>query len=148
MPSSPQQSLPILVVDDNPGDQQLTAIHLGEIWPFEQDLELDFAAAGEEAIHKLRIKSYALVILDWRMPGLNGRDVLLNLRQSGCRLPVVVLSGVQREDIEANLDELGAVYLHKDRLNANTFHRVIVEAVKRGGCIASPTTMAAAAPAE
>jgi CheY-like chemotaxis protein len=39
------------------------------------------------------LSNFELAILDFQMPGLNGRELLLRLRALGARFPVVLLTG-------------------------------------------------------
>jgi CheY-like chemotaxis protein len=119
----------VLVVDDNPGDQMLAAMYLREAWPFEHDMELDFAADGQEALLKLRAKRFVLMVLDWKLPVMGNGEVLRHLRQHGIRLPVVVFSSADREDIADDMDELAAAYLHKDRMNPLTLRSAIAQSL-------------------
>ena len=119
----------VLVVDDNPADQQLAAIHLGAAWPFERALKLDFAADGAEALAKLRTQHFALVVLDWQLPVLGDGEVLRHLRQQRIRIPVVVISGAERADITADLDSLQAAFLNKNQMNPDTFWLAISHSV-------------------
>jgi len=127
--TSPEKSLPVLVVDDNPADQELTAIHLGEAWPFARVLELDFAADGAEALAKLRAKRFVLIVLDWKLPVLGDGEVLRQLRQQQVRIPVVVISGAERPDIAADLDSLQAAFLNKNQMNPDTFRLAIAQSL-------------------
>jgi len=122
-------TLPVLVVDDNPRDQELVAMHLGQAWKFKQGLELDFAMDGKEALEKLRTKRFALVVLDWEMPLLGKGEVLRHLRKNGSQIPVVVISGLEREDIDSNLNALKAAFLDKSRMNSDTFQIAISHAL-------------------
>ena len=128
--TSEAKSLPVLVVDDNPGDQKLVAVYLGKAWTFERELELDFAADGEEALAKLRSKCFAVVVLDWNLPVRGHGEVLRHLRQNGIRIPVVVISGGEREEIDADLDSLQAAFLNKNQLNGDTFWLAIAHSLK------------------
>ena len=47
------------------------------------------------------LSMFDLAILDFQMPGLNGREVLLRMRTLGARFPIVLLTG----DLEALSDE-------------------------------------------
>jgi two-component system chemotaxis response regulator CheY len=127
----------VLVIDDNPVDGEITARHLGKAWPFERELIVDYAATGRDALEKMRFTRYALVALDWKLPVMGGGEVLRQMRASGIRVPVVVLSGLQRHQIPENLDELGAAFLNKDDMNPLTFHAAIAESLKRLGLVAS-----------
>ena len=125
-----EQSLPVLVVDDNPADQNLTAIHLRAAWPFERTLQLEFAADGAAALAKLRTKHFTFVVLDWSLPVLGQGEVLRHLRQNKIRIPVVVISGVSREEINADLDALQAAFLNKNEMNPDTFWSAISHSLK------------------
>ena len=128
--TSREKTLPVLVVDDVPTEQELMATYLGEAWPFESVMELDFAADGKEALTKLRTKRYALLVLDWKLPVLGGDEVLRYLRQQGIRIPVVVISGLDRESIATNLDALAASFLSKTQIKPVTFRRAIAHALE------------------
>jgi len=45
---------------------------------------------------------FALAVIDFQMPGLNGRELFLRMRASGARFPIVLLTGcvdlISRED--------------------------------------------------
>ena len=71
-----EKTFRVLVVDDNLVDQELAVLHMGQTWPYERELELDFAADGAQALAKLRTKSFALVVLDWMLPVLGDGEVL------------------------------------------------------------------------
>jgi two-component system copper resistance phosphate regulon response regulator CusR len=52
----------------------------------------DVAADGEEALKLAHEEEYDLVILDLGLPGIDGLDVLRELRQEDRRLPIVILT--------------------------------------------------------
>jgi len=53
---------------------------------------VDIVHDGEEAGHTLAVGEYALVILDLALPKRGGLEVLRDLRASGNRVPVIVLT--------------------------------------------------------
>lgn len=120
--------LPVLIVDDNPADQWLTAMQLEEAWPSAQHCEVEYAADGHEALAKLDQHPYALLVLDWKLPVLGEGEVLRRLRAAGSRLPVVVVSGADREDIGADFECLGATFLNKRELDPPHFQHAIYQA--------------------
>ena len=129
-PPKPRQSLLVLIVDDNTVDQQLAALYLGEAWPFERDLALEYASNGAEALAKLASRRFALVVLDWTMPVVGGNEVLRQLREQGSRVPVIVLSGLERHAIPEDLEKLGAAFLSKDGLTADRLHAAIATSLR------------------
>ena len=111
----------VLVADDCKPDRELTIRHLGEAWPFKQDMVVECAADGMEALTKLRRSRFALAVLDWNMPHLGGRELLRAIREHGLRLPVVVVSGERHEDIAHDLTSMAAAFVHKVELNPIRF---------------------------
>jgi DNA-binding NarL/FixJ family response regulator len=57
------------------------------------ELEMDEASNCEEALEFVAGRSYDLVLLDLKMPGLDGLDALAALRDAAPGMPLVVLSG-------------------------------------------------------
>ena len=146
MTCTKREALPVLVVDDNPGDQRLAAIAMGEAWPFDHELELHFATDGREALAQIQRKQFALIVLDWKLPIFGEGAVLRHLRQNGLRIPVVIISSADREDIRADLDDLGGAYLSKDKMNPETFRHAIARSLALLGQPAPPTVPTAPAP--
>ena len=97
----------ILVVDDQPQNIELLEAHL-----VPQGYEIIKAANGEEALGKLSGNQIDLILLDVRMPGMNGYEVTRRVRQDNIhRLLPIVLVTVLRETedrvkgIEAGCDD-------------------------------------------
>jgi PAS domain S-box-containing protein len=81
---------PILVVDDDAGARELVAAHLeGE------GFDTRHAASGAAALRIVAEEAVSLVILDMRMPGLSGMDVIRALRATPgtATVPIMVLTG-------------------------------------------------------
>lgn len=75
----------VLVVDDEP------TLRLGFSYAL-ADHETDTAAGGREALLKIEQQPYDVVILDLRMPDIDGLQVIEVLRRQENRLPVVLCS--------------------------------------------------------
>ena len=97
----------ILLVDDQPADLQALERHLRSV-----PVHLVMAASGEEALERLDEEDFALVLMDVRMPGIDGVETARRLRsQAALRpLPVIFLTGAsQEEESIAQGYELGGV---------------------------------------
>ena len=53
---------------------------------------VDAVARGDDALDMLRFHQYAAVVLDWRMPGMTGVDVVRAMRRRGLQPPVLMLT--------------------------------------------------------
>lgn len=68
----------------------------------------DVAASGPAGLELAVTGSYDAVLLDLGLPGLSGYEVCRRLRQSGSRVPLVVLTARDGEAEEAEALDLGA----------------------------------------
>jgi len=87
-----------LIVDDEPGQLSLTT-ELARSMGF----EIETAENGKEALEKLRIAEFDIVLTDIQMPILDGFQLIKNIRSNKNLkgIPVIALSG--RTDIEKNV---------------------------------------------
>ncbi len=53
---------------------------------------VDAVPDGDRALRYLRGYEYEVAILDWRMPGTSGIDVVRRIRRQGSRVPVLMLT--------------------------------------------------------
>ncbi|MDE3076913.1 MAG: response regulator, partial [Chloroflexota bacterium] len=81
------RKLVVLVVDDDPADRQLLTSMLEKA-----DCEVLLAENGMAGVHLARTESVDIVVLDLIMPGMNGFEVVRELRQSPetASLPIVI----------------------------------------------------------
>lgn len=120
----------VLVADDNDVDRRLTIWHLSKAWPVQQDMRVDCAADGDEALEKIRNQPYALVVLDWNMPQRDGGEVLRTMRDDGSCVPVIVVSGQRREAIPSDLQAMAATFVNKNELNPARFRQAIATSLQ------------------
>ncbi len=94
----------VLIVDDEK-NILLTLSHSLEIL----QLETDTAANGEEALSKLKKKDYSLILLDLRMPGIDGMEVLRQVRQIRPDILIIMISAYGTIELAVEAIKLGAV---------------------------------------
>lgn len=79
--------------------------------------EIIFAENGAEGIAKMREGGIDLIVSDIRMPGMSGVEMVANLRESGCKIPIIYLSGDTGEHEglvqQQLLDEVVQAFVHK-----------------------------------
>lgn len=71
-------------------------------------LEIVEAESGLEALSIVRAGRVHLALLDYRMPGPNGLDVLLTIHQEFLPVPVILCSGELDKALEALAMQAGA----------------------------------------
>jgi len=99
----------LLLVDDEEEFVQALAERLKM-----RDLESDTVYDGDQAIHYVEDKEPDVMVLDLKMPGIDGIEVLKNVRKTYPNIQVIILTGHGTEKDEERARELGAFdYLEK-----------------------------------
>jgi len=99
----------VLVAEDDSGLCDVLARGLRE-----HDYVVDAVRDGEDAVKYLRSYDYELVILDWRMPGMSGLDVVRWMRRHNQPAPVLMLTARDAHaDRVTGLDQGADDYLVK-----------------------------------
>ena len=89
----------LLVVEDNETLADAVSRSLAKL-----DYAVDVLADGEWADEILATEAYDLVILDLTLPGMDGLDILRNLRIRGSDVPVLILTA--RVEVDARVTGL------------------------------------------
>ncbi len=104
--------LRILIADDH----EIVRKGLGKvITEALQPIKIDEASNGQEAVGKVLKSEYDLAVLDLKMPGKSGLDVLKEIKQHWPKLPVLILSMHPEEQFAIRAIRAGASgYLTKE----------------------------------
>jgi CheY-like chemotaxis protein/anti-sigma regulatory factor (Ser/Thr protein kinase) len=70
---------------------------------------VDRAASGEEALAAAKARAYDLILMDMRLPGMDGLEAARRLRAAGCAVPVVALTANAFEDDRRACQEAGMI---------------------------------------
>ena len=128
-----QRGLKVLIVDDNPMAREvLQGIGASLGW------DCDMAASGEQAlalVHEAASRGephYDLILMDWRMPGLDGWETSRRIRESHeSDAPVIIMVTAHGRELlaersEQDIQSLGG-YLVKP-VTASMLHDAVAEA--------------------
>ncbi|MDD5014091.1 MAG: sigma-54 dependent transcriptional regulator [Atribacterota bacterium] len=99
----------ILVIDD---EQNIRKMLTRVLSP--EGFAVKEADNGSEALKRLQEENYSLVLLDLKMPGLNGIEILKKIRENDLNLPVIMMSAYGSIPDAVEAMKLGALdYLIK-----------------------------------
>lgn len=95
----------VLLVEDNPINALLARSLLER-----EGCTVDRVGNGEDALGAVAGAHYDLILMDLRMPGMDGRETTEALRARGCRTPIVALTADAFEEdrracLEAGMDD-------------------------------------------
>ena len=84
------------------------------------------AASGEEALTVVPRVDPELVLLDFRMTGLDGLETSRLLRAGGSQAAVVLVSGLARDELPDDVDACGvAAVLHKSQVSPSRLRTLL-----------------------
>ena len=111
MPDPRSSPIRILIVDDHP----VVLAGLTSMLSTQPDFEVvGSASGGEEALQMLRTRTADILLLDLRMPGMNGVDTLLAIRGERIHVRAIILTSFETdEDIYRSVQAGAQGYLLK-----------------------------------
>jgi two-component system, OmpR family, KDP operon response regulator KdpE len=98
-----EQLSKVLVVEDDAGIRQSLFVTLSAL-----GFVIGEAANGEEALQRLRMIDYDAVLLDINMPGMGGIETCRRICHGYPRLPIIMLTVQDEEDIKVEALDAGA----------------------------------------
>ncbi len=110
----------IMIVDDEPEVAEVLAKSLNR-----QGHQTTVVHSGAEALQLLRGTSPDALFLDVSMPGLNGLDVMAEVRRLRPTLAVVIITGNATPDEIEDVKRLGAVDVIQKPSALTHYHRAL-----------------------
>jgi DNA-binding response OmpR family regulator len=118
---------PVLIVDDEKNIRLTLSQSLESL-----ELETDTAVNGEEALAKLKEKDYGLVLLDLRLPGMDGMEVLGRLREIRPDIRVIIITAYGTIESAVDAMKLGAVDFIQKPFSPKEIRGLVSQVMDRG----------------
>jgi DNA-binding NtrC family response regulator len=116
----------ILIVDDE------TNVRLNFRMALETEgYEVFEAQSAEQALEMLASHSFALAILDMRLPGMDGLELLGKMRERGNRVPAMIVSAYSDVPRAVTAMKLGAIDFLQKPLRPEELRSIVAEILKR-----------------
>lgn len=116
----------VLIVDDEK-NIRLTLCQALEVL----SVETDTAADGEEALTRLKEKEFGLILLDLRMPGMEGMQVLRRVREIRPDIRVIILTAYGTVESAVEAMKLGAVDFIQKPFSAEEIRALVSRVMDR-----------------
>ena len=127
----------VLIVDDN----DMNRIVLRSLMK-ENEVKIDEAESGEECLKKAAVNSYDVILMDYMMPRMDGKETLAKLKEMtdapGAKAKVIVctanaLVGVRAELLSAGFDDFLSKPVNGKELEEMLAKYIPVEKITQGG---------------
>ena len=115
-----REDISVLIVDDEVALANTLAQRLQM-----RNLKVGTAYDGAEALSKLKVDKPDVIVLDLRMPGMHGMEVLREIKKACPEIQVIVLSGHGTDRDEEEAKKLGGCDFLKKPADIETLaHRI------------------------
>ena len=121
------QGARILIIDDEDEVGDILSLRLGR-----RGFQTACARNGAQGLEYLRAQGADVVLLDMKMPGMDGLEVLRHIRADHPRTSVIILSGHADMDSAAQGLELGAFSYLLKPVDMETLCHKIEDARRQG----------------
>ena len=118
---------PVLIVDDEKNIRLTLSQSLESL-----ELETDTAVNGEEALAKLKEKDYGLMLLDLKLPGMDGMEVLRRLREIRPDIRVIIITAYGTIESAVDAMKLGAVDFIQKPFSPKEIRGLVSQVMDRG----------------
>ncbi len=102
-----ESKIRVLYLEDNPLDADQTKFHFSEEAP---EFEFEIVVTGQTGLERLEKSAYNLLLLDHRLPDMDGLEVLRNLKQKGISIPVVYVTGAGDDELVVKALRAGVMH--------------------------------------
>ena len=82
-----EEKIKVLLVDDD-----VDFINMMQYWLKSKNFEVDVLYSGENVVSEVKAKEYSIMFLDLKLPGIDGIDILKQIREYNKKLPVIIFS--------------------------------------------------------
>lgn len=127
----------ILVLDDEQSYATMVSDLLGE-----HGYQTDVCTQPREALERLHQKSYGLIITDYKMPDIDGAELLLEIRKVLPHIPVIMVSGLMGKPDLLKVANMGVTLVLEKPFNVPAFLDYVARYVQPSNGATSDTMAA------
>jgi DNA-binding NtrC family response regulator len=116
----------VLIVDDEPNVCLELRLSLAT-----EAYEISEAHSALEALELLADSPFALIVLDIRLPDMDGLELLAKLRQDEISVPAVIVTAFGKVPLAVKAMKLGAIDFLEKPVHPGELRQVVAEALRR-----------------
>jgi PAS domain S-box-containing protein len=120
-------AISVLYVDDEPVLLEPTRLSLEK----RGNISVDTTTSAQDALEKIRMRSYDVIVSDYQMPEMDGIQFLKQLRERGNHIPFIVFTGKGREDAVIEAYDAGADFYLSNGGNPKVMFRDLTNKIEQ-----------------
>lgn len=125
-----EERIKVLLIEDNYADARLIELYLKE--QYSNTCALTRSACLAEGLEQIKMKDFDIIIVDLSLPDSSGIDTFKEVYTFALEKPVLVLTGMEDEEIGISTVKMGAQdFLIKGKLNSRLLKRAIDYSIER-----------------
>ena len=129
VPLELHDAIELLLIEDHPGDAELFSEYLAGA---RFRCAITHASSLREAFERMAAITFDVIVVDLELPDANGIEVLRTLHGRAPDVPIVVLTGLDADDLELDaIREQAQDYLVKGEIHPQALSRCVLHAVQR-----------------
>ena len=117
----------VSIVDDDESLRRSLKNLLGSV-----GFRVETFASAEAFLQSIHQEQTGCLVLDLRMPSMNGFDLLSHLSGTGCRIPAVILTAHGDDEVRRRSLQAGAVAFLSKPFNSNALLDAVRSALDQG----------------
>ena len=99
------REITVLLIEDN-SDEAIIITRFFE--KSKKPLKIEHVSSGREGLEKISEKYFDVILLDYKLPDMNGLEILKEIRERKIRTPIIMLTGADDRRIAVEAMKLGA----------------------------------------
>ena len=115
----------ILLIDDDEGLNHFLTRFFSR-----KGYEVTTCLTGEDAVGIINEKTFDLILLDYKMPGLNGLDTLTEIKNAQVKTPVIIMTAYGSTDTAIEAMKRGAYDYLRKPFERKELSRIVSEALE------------------
>ena len=120
----------ILVVDD---EESILAVLKNSLKKLGQEYQVITVTSGQAALEQIKQRHFDLVITDYKMPGLDGLQLLEKIRLEQPDMQAILMTAYGNSSVEAEASRLNVYRFLSKPVEIDAFRQIVKEAIDPAG---------------
>lgn len=95
----------VLLIEDNPDDAKIITRYFEKSG---KPIRIEHASSGREGLEKVVNKYFDVILLDYKLPDINGLEIMEEIKKRNIHIPIIMLTGADDRKTAVKAMKVGA----------------------------------------